>query len=39
MRRYCIRARPWSVPLYMWLWKLTLLFLVVWGYTLGADAP
>jgi peptide/nickel transport system substrate-binding protein len=39
MHRYCVRARPWSVPLYMWFWRLTLLFLVVWGYTLGADAP
>ena len=39
MRRYCVRARPRSVPLYVWLWRLTLLLLVVWGYTLGADAP
>jgi peptide/nickel transport system substrate-binding protein len=39
MRRYCVRARPWSVPLYVWLWRLTLLFLVVGGYTLGAAAP
>ena len=40
MRRYCVRARPCSVPLlYMWLWRLTLLFLVVLGYTLGDDTP
>jgi peptide/nickel transport system substrate-binding protein len=39
MHRYCVRARPWSVPLYVWLWRLTLLFLVVGGYTLGAAAP
>src|SRR5437899_5895024 len=38
MSRYYIRKRPWSVPLYAWLWRLTLLFLVVWGYTLGDDA-
>src|SRR5256886_8158121 len=38
MRRYYVRKRPWSVPLYVWLWRLTLLCLVVWGYTLGDDA-
>jgi peptide/nickel transport system substrate-binding protein len=38
MRRYCVRARPWSVPLYVWLWRLTLLFLVVLGCTLADDA-
>jgi peptide/nickel transport system substrate-binding protein len=39
MRRYCVRARPWSAPLYAWLWKLTLLFLVVLGYALSDSAP
>jgi peptide/nickel transport system substrate-binding protein len=39
MRRYCVRARPWSVPLYVWLWRLTLLLLAIWGYTLGDAAP
>src|SRR5437870_12637736 len=38
MRRYYVRKRPWSVPLYVWLWRLTLLCLVLWGYTLGDDA-
>src|SRR5215470_2551618 len=38
MHRYCIHARPWSVPLYVWLWRLTLLLLVVWGYSLGDGA-
>ena len=39
MRRYCVRARLWSAPLSAWLWKLTLLFLMVLGYALGASAP
>ena len=39
MRRYGVRARPWSAPLSAWLWKLTLLFLVVLGYALGDSAP
>jgi peptide/nickel transport system substrate-binding protein len=39
MRRYCVRARPWSVPLYVWLWRLTLLLLAIWGYTLDDAAP
>src|SRR5919198_1767687 len=39
MRRYCVRARSWSVPLYVWLWRLTLLLLIVWGYILGDGAP
>src|SRR5215510_29464 len=39
MRRYCVRARLWSIPLYVWLSRLTLLLLAVWGYTLGNDAP
>src|SRR5215831_4077941 len=39
MRRYCVRARPRSVSLYVRLWRLTLLFLVAWGYTLGDAAP
>src|SRR5215831_12850711 len=39
MRRYCVRARPRSVSLYVRLWRLTLLFLVAWGYTLGDGAP
>jgi peptide/nickel transport system substrate-binding protein len=39
VRRYCVRTRSWSIPPYVWLWRLTLLFLVVWGYTLGDDAP
>jgi peptide/nickel transport system substrate-binding protein len=39
MRRYRVRARLWSAPLYAWLWKLTLLFLVVLGYVLGDSAP
>src|SRR5262247_492066 len=38
MRRYCVRARRWSVSLYVWLWRLTLLFFVVAGYTLSTDA-
>src|SRR5262247_3061480 len=39
MRRYCVRARRWSVPCYVWLWRLTLLFLVVLGYTLSDATP
>src|SRR5215831_6613256 len=46
MHRYCVRARLWSVPLYVWLWRLTLLLLVVWGLNLtnrasvhAADQP
>jgi peptide/nickel transport system substrate-binding protein len=39
MRLYCVRARPWSVPLYVWLWRLTLLLLAIWGYTLDDAAP
>ena len=39
MRRYCVRARLWSIPSYAWLWRLTLLGLVVLGYTLGNDVP
>ena len=39
MRRYCVRGRPWSVPLYVWLWRLRLLFLVILGCTLADNAP
>src|SRR3989475_7837124 len=39
MRQYCVCARPRSIPLYAWLWRLTLLFLVVLGYALGDGAP
>ncbi len=39
MRRHCVRERPWSVPLYVWLWRFWLLFLVVLGCTLANDAP
>jgi len=39
VRPYCIRARLWSMPLDAWLWRLTLLFFVVVGYTLSTDAP
>src|SRR5215471_15797858 len=39
MCRYCVRARPWSIPLYVWLWRFTLLLLAIWGYTLGDAAP
>jgi hypothetical protein len=38
VRRYCVRVRRWSIPLDVRLWRLTLLFLVVVGYTLGDDA-
>ena len=39
MRQYCIRGKPWSVPLYVWLWRLRLLFLVLVGCTLADSAP
>src|SRR5215467_11899962 len=39
MRRYYVRAKPWSVPLYVWLWRLMLLLVAVWGYTLADSAP
>ena len=39
MRQYCIRGKPWSVPLYMWLWRLRLLFLVLVGCTLADSVP
>src|SRR4029453_15596251 len=39
MRRYCVRSRPWSVSLYVWLWRLRLLFLVILGCTLADNAP
>src|SRR5919198_6065487 len=38
MPRYCVRARPWFVHLYVWLWRLTLLLLAA-GYTLGDNTP
>jgi peptide/nickel transport system substrate-binding protein len=28
VRRYCVRARSWSIPLHVWLWRLVLLCLV-----------
>jgi peptide/nickel transport system substrate-binding protein len=39
VRRNCVRARSWSVPLYVWLRRLALLCLVGLGYTLSAETP
>jgi ABC-type oligopeptide transport system substrate-binding subunit len=39
VRRYYVRARSWPMPLHVWLWRLTLLCLVVLGYTLSTDVP
>ena len=39
MRRDDVRARLWPMPLYVWLWRLTLLGLVVFAYTLSIDVP
>jgi peptide/nickel transport system substrate-binding protein len=39
VRQHCVRERPWSAPLYVWLWRLRLLFLVLLGCTLADNTP
>jgi peptide/nickel transport system substrate-binding protein len=39
VRQYCVCERPWPVLLYVWLWRLRLLFLVILGCTLAHSAP
>src|SRR6266702_6631108 len=39
MRRHCVRARPRSIPLYVWLWRLALLLLMALWLDLTSRAP